>query len=33
MKIFVVGTGRVAKCVIDKLTEKGHTICMRFSSP
>lgn len=26
MKIFVVGTGRVAKCVIDKLTEKGHTI-------
>ena len=26
MKIFVVGTGRVAKCVIDKLTAKGHTI-------
>ena len=25
MKIFVVGTGRVAKCVIDKLTAKGHT--------
>ena len=26
MKIFVAGTGRVAKCVIDKLTAKGHTI-------
>ncbi|MBR1751967.1 MAG: SDR family oxidoreductase [Ruminococcus sp.] len=26
MKIFVVGTGRVAKCVIDKLTAKGHTV-------
>ena len=26
MKIFVVGTGRVAKCVTDKLTAKGHTV-------
>ena len=26
MKIFVVGTGRVAKCVIDKLNAKGHTV-------
>lgn len=24
MKIFVVGTGRVAKCVIDKLTARGR---------
>ena len=26
MNIFVVGTGRVAKCVIDKLTAKEHTV-------
>lgn len=26
MKIFIAGTGRVAKCVIKKLTEKGHTV-------
>jgi len=26
MKIFIAGTGRVAKCVIEKLTEKGHTV-------
>lgn len=26
MKVFVVGTGRVAKCVIEKLTANGHTI-------
>ena len=26
MKIFVAGTGRVAKCVIEKLNANGHTI-------
>ena len=26
MKIFVAGTGRVAECVIDKLTAAGHTV-------
>ncbi|MDE5883702.1 MAG: NAD(P)H-binding protein [Oscillospiraceae bacterium] len=26
MKIFIAGTGRVAKCVIKKLVEAGHTI-------
>ena len=26
MKIFIAGTGRVAKYVIEKLTEKGHTV-------
>ena len=26
MKIFIVGTGRVAKCVIEKLTAAGHTV-------
>lgn len=26
MKIFIAGTGRVAKCVIEKLTAKGHTV-------
>lgn len=26
MKIFIAGTGRVAKCVIEKLTVAGHTV-------
>ncbi len=26
MKIFIAGTGRVAKCVIEKLTAAGHTV-------
>ena len=26
MKVFVAGTGRVAKCVISKLTDEGHTV-------
>ena len=26
MKVFVAGTGRVAKCVISKLTDAGHTV-------
>ena len=33
MKIFIAGTGRVAKCVIEKLTAAGHTICCGSRHP